>query len=187
MPKLIVFNHVSLDGYFTDTNGDMSWAHADDPEWNAFVAENAGGGGHLVLGRVTYEMMASFWPTPAAMETMPDVANPINEMPKSVFSRTLDEATWQNTTLLKGDAATEMRRLKAEPGPGMVILGSGTIVAQLAQEGLIDEFQIVVNPVVVGNGRTLFEGVAGRPALNLIESRAFANGKVLLRYEPARS
>ena len=185
MPILSVFNHVSLDGYFTDTNGDMSWAYADDPEWNAYMAENASGEGRLVLGRETYDMMASFWPTPAAIETLPDVANSINAMPKLVFSRTLGEAAWQNTTVLKGELTTEMRRLKAEPGLDMTILGSGSIVAQLAQEGLIDEYQIVVNPVVVGKGRTLFEGVTGRPALKLVEARSFTNGKVVLRYVPA--
>jgi dihydrofolate reductase len=94
MRQLIVFNHVSLDGYFVDRNGDMSWAKADhqDPEWDAFVAGNASGGGALVFGRVTYQMMASFWPTPLAMEMMPVVARAMNSMPKIVCSRTLDTA-----------------------------------------------------------------------------------------------
>src|SRR3989304_3988652 len=96
MSKLIVFNSVTVDGYFTDKNGDMSWAHKDDPEWNAFVAGNAKGEGILLFGRVTYELMVSFWPTPMAMELMPDVAKGMNNLPKVVFSRTLDQATWQN-------------------------------------------------------------------------------------------
>jgi dihydrofolate reductase len=186
MRKLLVFNHVSLDGYFVDVNGDMSWAKADhqDAEWNAFVAENASGGGILVFGRVTYELMAGFWPTPFAIENMPVVAEGMNNMPKVVFSRTLDHVSWNNTTLVKGDLAAEIRRMKQEPGEGMAILGSGSIVSQLAQEGLIDEYQIVVNPVVLGAGRTMFDGVKEKLSLKLTKTRAFGNGNVLLRYEP---
>jgi dihydrofolate reductase len=186
MPKLVVFNHVSLDGYFVDSKGDMSWAHVDpqDAEWNAFVSDNAGGGGALVLGRVTYDLMASFWPTPMAAQMMPAVAEGMNNMPKVLFSRTLDKATWHNTTLLKGDIAAETRKLKATPGPDMTILGSGTIVAQLAQAGLIDEYQVVVNPTVLGKGRTMFAGLPAQMALRLTQSRTFGNGNVFLCYQP---
>jgi dihydrofolate reductase len=186
MRKLIVFNHVTLDGYFVDKNGDMSWAKADhqDAEWNAFVAENASGGGVLVFGRITYELMASFWPTPFAIENMPEVAKGMNSMPKVVFSRTLVQASWNNTTLVKGDLAAEIRKMKQTPGEGMAILGSGSIVSQLAQEGLIDEYQIVVNPLALGKGRTMFEGIEEKLTLKLTKSRAFSNGNVLLCYEP---
>jgi dihydrofolate reductase len=185
MRKLIVFNHVSLDGYFVDSNGDMSWAraHSSDPEWNAFVAENAKGGGTLVFGRITYDLMTRYWPTPMAMQHDPVVAERMNSAPKVVFSRTLDNASWNNTRLIKGDITMEMQKLKNEPGEGMVILGSGTIVSQLAQAGLIDEYQVVVNPVVLGKGRTLFEGVKQKLPLRLASSRAFGNGNVFLRYE----
>lgn len=185
MRKLGAFEMVSLDGYFVDANGDMSWAHKQDPEWNAFVGGNASGGGSLLFGRVTYELMASFWPTPAAMERAPAVAEGMNNMPKAVFSRTLDRASWQNTKLVKGDLAAEVRRMKKEPGPDMAILGSGSIVSQLARAGLIDEFQIVVNPIVLGKGKTLFEGVEEKIALKLTKTRAFGNGNVVLYYEPA--
>ena len=186
MRKLLVFNHVSLDGYFVDQNGDMSWAKADhqDAEWNAFVSENASGGGVLVFGRVTYELMAGFWPTPFAIESMPVVAQAMNNMPKVVFSRTLDQAMWNNTTLVKGDLAAEIRKMKLSPGEGLAILGSGSIVSQLAQEGLIDEYQVVVNPVVLGKGRTMFDGVREKLSLKLTEARAFGNGNVLLCYAP---
>lgn len=186
MRKLIVFNHVSLDGYFVDRNGGMSWAKADhqDPEWDAFVSGNAGGGGMLVFGRITYEMMASFWPTPFAKETMPAVAEAMNNQPKVVFSRTLDHASWNNTSLIKGDVVSEIRKLKQEPGDGMVILGSGAVVAQLAPAGLIDEYQIVVNPIALGAGRTMFDGLKEKLALKLTKTRAFGNGNVLLCYEP---
>lgn len=181
----MVFNQVSLDGYFTDRNGDMSWAHKNDPEWNAFAADNAKGGGVLVFGRITYELMASFWPTPIAMEQFPTVAQGMNNMQKVVFSRTLKEASWNNTRLVKRDMAGEVRKLKKESGPDMVILGSGSIVSQLAQEGLIDEFQVVMNPIVLGKGRTMFEGVKDKLILKETRTRTFSNGNVLLCYEPA--
>lgn len=184
MRKLTVFNNVTLDGYFTGSDGDMSWAHQSDSEFSAFVQDNAKGGGVLVLGRTTYEMMASYWPTPMAKANNPVVAKRINDQPKIVFSRTLDGASWSNTTLLKGDPATEIRKLKQQSGPDMTILGSGSIVAQLAAHGLVDEYQIVVVPIVLGAGRTLFQGLAGKQALKPIKTRAFGNGSVLLCYAP---
>ena len=101
MRKLIVFNNVTLDGYFTGADGDMSWAYSgsDDPEFNAFVAGNASGGGQLLLGRITYDLMAGYWPTPIAIKNAPVVAEGMNSMRKVVFSRTLDKAQWNNTRL----------------------------------------------------------------------------------------
>jgi dihydrofolate reductase len=185
MRKLIVFNHVSLDGYFTDAKGDMSFARNDnqDAEWDAFVASNANGGGTLLFGRITYELMASFWPTPFAAESMPLVAQQMNNLPKVVFSRTLDKASWNNTKLVKGDMTGEIRRMKQEPGEDMVIFGSGSLVSQLAQAGLIDEYQIVVDPVALGQGRTMFDGIKEKLPLKLTKTRTFGNGNVLLCYE----
>jgi dihydrofolate reductase len=184
MRKLAVFNSVTLDGYFVDTKGDMSWAHREDPEWNAFVADNASGEAVLVFGRVTYEMMASWWPTPQALQSMPVVAERMNRLQKVVFSRTLDRASWSNTRLVKSDLASSIRAMKREPGDDLVILGSGSIVAQLAQEGLIDEYQIALNPIALGAGRTMFDGIRERLRLKLTQTRSFANGNVFLRYEP---
>jgi len=184
MRKLLVFNMVSLDGFFVDRKGDMSWAHKNDAEWNAFVNENASGNGVLVFGRITYELMASYWPTPMALQNSPVVAKGMNDMPKIVFSRTLDNASWSNTKLVKGDLATEMRELKKEPGPDMVILGSGSIVSQLAQQNLIDEYQIALSPIVLGTGRTMFEGVKEKLNLKLTKSRTFGNGTVFACYQP---
>jgi dihydrofolate reductase len=184
MRKLIVFNSVTVDGYFTDSKGDMSWAHQDDAEWNEFVEENSSGGGALIFGRVTYEMMKSFWPTPQALEHYPVVAKKMDEAPKVVFSRTLDQASWHNTKLLKSNLAAEIRKLKKDSGEDMVILGSGSIVSQLAQDGLIDEYQIVLNPVVLGAGRTMFEGLKEKLKLKLTKTRTFNNGSVFLCYEP---
>jgi dihydrofolate reductase len=186
MRKLIVFNQVSMDGYFVDMNGDMSWAHNvnKDKEWDAFVAANASGGGQLIFGRITYELMTSYWPTPFAMQTDPIVAEGMNNLPKVVFSRTLDKASWNNTKLVKDGMAAEIRRMKNEPGNVMVIMGSGNIISQLTQERLIDEYQIVVIPVALGKGRTMFDGIKEKLSLKLTNTRTFGNGNVLLCYEP---
>jgi dihydrofolate reductase len=174
----------TLDGFIADLNGDMSWARKQDAEWNAFAQENASGGGELLFGRITYDLMTSYWPTPQAMKNNPIVAERMNNLPKVVFSRTLEKASWNNTKLVKGDIAAEVRKMKKEPGPDMVILGSGSIISQLAPEGLIDEYQIVVNPVVLGKGKTMFDGVKKRLTLKLTKKRIFGNGNVLLCYEP---
>ena len=188
MRKLIVFEHVSIDGYFTDARNDMSWAHhrsGDDAEWNAFTAENASGESQLLLGRKTCELMVKYWPTPEAKEKDPKVAGGMNTLPKIVFSRTLTNVSWANTKVVSGDPAAEVRKLKSEPGPVLVILGSGSIVAQLAAAGLVDEYQLVVTPVALGKGRTLFDGLPKNLDLRLTQSRVFKNGKVLLHYAPA--
>ena len=188
MRKLSVFNNVTLDGYFTGIDGDFSWAHSgnDDAEWNTFVAENASGGGQLLFGRITYELMAGYWPTPTATKNDPVVAEGMNRMSKVVFSRTLDKVLWSNTRLVKSDLASAVRKMKQEPGPGMVILGSGSIVSQLTREGLIDEYQVVVNPVVLGKGRTMFDGIQTKLNLKLKGTRTFRNGKIFLCYAPIR-
>ena len=186
MRKLLVFNNQSLDGFIADMNGDMSWAHSHDLEWQAFIADNAKGESQMLFGRKTYDLMASFWPTPQGMQAFPSVAEAMNKAPKVVFSRTPEKATWNNTKLIKTDPAAEVRRLKNEPGPGMVIFGSGSIVSLLAQEGLIDEFQVVVIPVVLSKGKSMFEGIKDKLRLKLTKSRIFGNGNILLCYEPVK-
>ena len=179
-----VFNNVSMDGYYTDASNDMSWAHegGNDPELMEFVKGNAQGKNALVFGRVTYEMMAAWWPTPNAAQAMPEVARGMNEAPKYVFSRTLDAATWSNTTLLTEDPAKAVARIKSTPGPDLTLLGSGSIVAQLAEARLIDEVQLMVVPVVLGAGKSHFAGVTGKPAWTLSRSKTFKNGRVFLAY-----
>jgi dihydrofolate reductase len=108
----------------------------------------------------------------------------MNSIQKVVFSRTMDKASWSNTRLVKQNIEEEIRKLKKQPGKHMAILGSGSIVSQLAQQGLIDEYQIMVNPVVLGKGRTLFEGIRDQLVLKLVRTRTFRNGCVLLTYEP---
>ena len=183
MRKLTMFNSVSLDGYFTDGSGDMGWAHSQDPEWERFTSENAKGEAEFLFGRKTWQMMASFWPTPQAAQMLPSVAKAMNETRKSVFSHTLTDANWQNSRLVKGELVSEVKRMKGESGPGLLLMGSGQIVAQLTQAGLIDTYQIVTVPIVIGAGRSLFEGVTSRARLRLAKSRAFANGNVVSWYE----
>jgi dihydrofolate reductase len=185
MRRLVVFNQLSLDGYIADENGDMSWAHKQDPEWIAFTSENASGEAELVFGRVTYDLMAGWWPTPQALEAFPVVARSMNALPKVVFSRTLEEASWQNTRLVKGDLVEEARKLKAEPGPDLLIMGSGSIVSHLTDARLIDEYQVVVNPIVLGRGRGMFD-VREKARLAFKKARTFGNGNVVLWYEPAK-
>lgn len=186
MRKLIVFNQVSVDGYFVDKNGDMSWAKntIPDEEFQAFVEANASGGGVLLFGRITYDLMAGYWPSPHALQHNPVVAERMNNGPKVVFSRTMEKASWSNTKLVKGDIAAEVRKMKNEPGPGMAILGSGSIISQLTPHGLIDEYQIVIIPTVLGGGRTMFEGVKEKLALKRTKTRSFSNGNVFVCYEP---
>lgn len=184
MRKLSVFNSVSLDGYYTDLHNDMSWAHTGghDPEIEEFTKRNAHDANTLVFGRVTYQMMAAWWPTPAAAQAMPEVAKGMNEAPKYVFSRTLDAVNWANTTVLHGDPAVETARLKLLPGPDLTVLGSGTIVSQLAAAGLIDEVQLMMCPVVLGSGKSQFAGVSGKPWWTLSRSKTFKSGRVYLSY-----
>src|SRR5688572_19277517 len=185
MRQLRAFTSISLDGCFTDARNDMSWAHKQDDEWNAFTSSNASGDGALLFGRVTYEMMKAFWPTPQAALMMPEVARAMNAMPKYVVSRTLDAADWQNTAVLKGDAVASVKALKAQAGPDLVILGSGSLVSALTEARLIDGYQLVIVPVVLGKGRTPFETVGNRPTLTLTRTKSFTNGNVVLWYEPA--
>lgn len=184
MRKVNVFNSVSMDGYYTDANNDMGWAHqgADDPELMEFTKGNAQGTNALVFGRVTYEMMVAWWPTPQAAKQMPEVAKGMNEAPKYVFSRTLDSVNWANTTLLKEDPAKAIARIKQSDGPDLTILGSGTIVAQLAEAGLIDAVQLLVVPVVLGSGKSQFTKVSGKPWWKMTKSKTFKNGRVFIAY-----
>jgi dihydrofolate reductase len=186
MRRLAVFNNVSLDGYFVDAKGGMDFAYAgsDDPEWTEFVSGNASGEGALLFGRVTYDMMAGFWPTPQAKAAMPAVAEGMNRRLKYVVSRTMTDAGWHNTTVLRGDLVSAVRALKQSDGPDVVILGSGSIVAQLAPAKLLDEYQLVVKPIVLGGGRSMFDGLPAPIPLKPTRTRTFGNGNVLLAYEP---
>nr|WP_295922426.1 dihydrofolate reductase family protein [uncultured Dyadobacter sp.] len=182
MGKLIAYNFTTLNGYFKGPDDDISW-HRHEQEEGEFASDSLQAKATLLFGRVTYEMMASWWPTPMAIESMPDVAKGMNASDKIVFSNTLDTAGWENTTLVKGNLVEEVRKLKADPDRVMTILGSGSIITQLAEANLIDEYQFMIDPVALGDGTPSFQGLSRKLDLRLIDSRVFKSGVVLLRYE----
>jgi dihydrofolate reductase len=182
MRKLILFNLISLDGYFEGPGGSIDW-HTVDEEFNDFATAQLDEAGGLVFGRVTYSMMAAYWPTPEAAASDPEVAERMNALPKIVASRTLKQADWANSRVVQ-DIAAELRRSKGEPGGDLLLFGSGLLVADLARQGLIDEYRLMISPVVLGAGRALFEGLPEPLPLELLRTRQFGNGNVLLVYRP---
>ena len=184
MGKVSVFNFVTLNGYFKGPKGDISW-HRHGAEENAFAAEALKVGNILLFGRVTYELMASYWPTPIAATNDPTVAEGMNSADKIVFSRTLKKAEWSNTRLVKDNIVETIRTMKQMPGKDMTLLGSGSIVSQFADQGLIDEYQIMVDPVVLGDGTPIFKNIRQKLDLKLTKTTTFKSGVVLLSYLPA--
>jgi dihydrofolate reductase len=185
MRKLRAFNFITLNGYFKGPNGDTSWHKHGGEEENKYAEEGAQSKSTLLFGRVTYKMMASYWPTAMAIENNPIVANGMNEAEKIVFSKTLKKADWKNT-LIVTNAEEEIRKMKKAKGNDMTILGSGSIITQLAQAGLIDEFQLMVDPIALGAGTTLFKNISPPLHLKLTNTKAFKSGVVLLCYEPQK-
>src|SRR5258705_1542759 len=183
MRKLSIFNFVTLNGFFKGPGEDTSW-HKHGGEEAEFSAENLKPGNILLFGRVTYEMMASFWHTPMAVENFPTVAEGMNKAEKIVFSRTLKKAVWQNTKVIKENIVEEIRKMKKLPGKDMTVLGSGSIITQLAEHGLIDEYQIMIDPVAIGKGTPIFNNLEHELDLKLISTRTFKSGVVLLSYQP---
>ena len=186
MRKIIVFENITLDGFMAGPNGEIDWAIRDD-EVTQFSQEGQDSIDLFMFGRVTYDMMASFWPTPAGKSANPVFAEVLNNNPKIVFSRTLQDAGWQNTGIMKDLNKGELQKLKQQPGGGMMIFGSGTIVNELAALGLIDEFQLMVNPVVLGAGKPLFKETTGKLNLELVKARPFRSGIVFLQYLSAKN
>ena len=186
MRKVNVFNFITLNGYFQGPNGDISWHRhvSDESEESEYAAEGLKSGSTLLFGRVTYQMMASYWPTPDAMKNAPMMAEGMNNADKIVFSRTLKKAEWKNTRLVKDNIVEEIKKLKQTPGKDMTILGSGSILTQLAEEGLIDEYQFMVDPVALGDGTPLFKNIRRPLNLQLTATRTFKSGSVLLSYQP---
>lgn len=183
MGKLSVFNFLTLNGFYKGLNEDISW-HRHGVEENDFAADGAKSQGILLFGRVTYEMMAGFWPGPEAIKNNPAVAEGMNKSDKIVFSTTLESAGWNNTKLIKRDIIEEIKKLKQLPDTNMTILGSGSIVTQCAEQGLIDHYQLMIDPVVIGEGTPLFKGISNKLDLRLINTKTFESGVVLLTYQP---
>lgn len=181
MRKLIMWNMVTLDGYFEGTHGwdidfhNRGWGE----ELEQLSLDQLGAADLLLFGRATYQGMADYWPT--ATE---DVAELMNSIPKVVFSRTLQSADWKNTRLVKSDAAEEVRRLKQAPGKDIYIFGSADLAASLTAAGLIDEYRLGLNPVALGSGNPLFKPMSRPLNMKLLEARPLKTGCIILRYAP---
>jgi dihydrofolate reductase len=185
--RIVVMLSVSLDGYFEGPDGDLSW-HLVDDEVHTEFNQVLGAMSAFLDGRVSYELMAEYWPTadvdPEASPPMVEFSRIWREMPKLVYSRTLEKAEW-NATVVREVDPVEVRRLAAGPGCDMA-LGGADLVDTFRRLDLIDEYRLYVHPVLVGSGRRLFAPADAPASLRLVETRAFGNGVVLLRHERAR-
>jgi len=180
MRKVIVSNLMSLDGFFEGPNHELDWFVVDQ-EFFEYARDMLRGVDTILFGRKTYQHMADYWPSAPAEE----IADQMNNLPKIVFSRTLESAEWQNSTLVKNDAVAEISKLKQLPGKDMVILGSASLASFLLQQGLIDEYRVILNPVLLGSGRPLFQDVKQRLRLKLSRTKLFGSGVVVLYYQSA--
>lgn len=186
MKKLFSFNMMTLDGFFDSQPPDLSWHHVD-AEFNEFAIAQLKEIDTLLFGRVTYQMMASYWSTPQAIQDDPVVAKLMNQTPKVVFSRTLNHADWENSRLIRDQLADEIKKLKQQSTKDLAIFGSADLLATLNQLDLVDEHRVMVNPVLLGQGRPLFPASKDKFNLKLLKARAFGNGNVLLCYQPERN
>jgi dihydrofolate reductase len=184
MRKLIFFNLITVDGFFEGPNQDIEWHNVDD-EFNELAIEQLDAVDMILFGRVTYELMASYWPTDVALKNDPVVAEKMNSKAKLVFSRTLEKADWNNTRLVKENIPDEIQKLKRQPGKDLIIFGSSDLSVALAQAGLIDEYRLMVNPLILGHGKTILQGLPDRLELKLLKTRTMRNGNVMLYYQPA--
>jgi dihydrofolate reductase len=178
MRKMFAFIVTTVDGYYEGPNGEFDWPVVD-AEFNDFAVEQLDEIGTLLFGRVTYEGMAAYWPTPAAIEDDPRIAARMNGVEKVVVSRTLDRADWENTRLIREDVAAELARLKEQPGKAIAIFGSSALTVSLLRLGLVDEVRIMVHPVVLGAGKSVFRTADERMALRLLRTRHFVSGSVM--------
>lgn len=179
MRRLVVWNMMTLDGYFEGPKPwEIDWhEYVWGEELERFSLDQAREVGTLLFGRKTYEGMAGYWSTATG-----EVAEFMNAVPKVVFSNTLATADWNNTRLVKGSAAEEVARLKQGAGKDLFIFGSAHLAGALTKAGLIDEYRIGLNPVVLGRGTPLFKPSDGRMRLKLEQVRTMSSGVVLLRY-----
>jgi dihydrofolate reductase len=180
MRRIIVSNLMSLDGFFEGPNHELDWFVVDE-EFFEYARDMLRGVDIILFGRKTYRYMADYWPSAPADE----IADQMNNLPKIVFSRTLQSTEWKNSTLVKSDAAAEISRLKQLPGKDMVILGSASLASFLLERGLIDEYRVILNPVFLGSGRPLFQDAKQRLRLKLSRTKLFRSGVVVLYYQSA--
>ena len=183
MRKLIMWNMVTLDGLFEGhKKWDLGWHnYVWGDELEQFSLDQLKTVGMLLFGRITYEGMAAYWTTAQGA-----VADFMNNLPKAVFSRTLDKATWNNTSLVKEDAVQAVTAMKQEPGKDLFIFGSADFSSTMMRAGLVDEYRLGLNPLVLGGGTPLFKPSASELKMKLLEARPLKSGVLILRYEPQR-
>jgi dihydrofolate reductase len=172
---------MSLDGFFEGPKKELDWFVTDE-EFFAYAREMLCAADTLLFGRATYQHMANYWPSAPADE----IADKMNNLPKVVFSQTLQKVEWKNSRLVRGNVAEEISNLKNQPGKDMVVLGSASLASWLLQLGLVDEYRIILTPVLIGAGTPLFRDVNTRLKLQLLSMRSFASGVVVLYYQRAR-
>lgn len=195
MRKVIVNEFLTLDGVMqapggVDEDRDGGFEHGGwqlpllDDVAQKSIAEGMAEAGGFLLGRKTYEIFAAYWPTASEEEAV--VAGPLNSLPKYVASRTLtDPLAWQNSTVLEGDVAEAVGALKRESGKDVHVIGSGDLVQTLMQHDLVDEYRLMINPILVGSGKRLFRGNNDRQVLRLVDSTISSTGVVIATYETA--
>ena len=195
--RIVMFNWLTANGYFAGADGNLDWVVPDEQQAKAAV-DAIPFFDTVLFGRRTYELFEKFWDHPVDdSSTAPDPHHPgqqtrehreisiwLNEMNKLVFSKTLQNARWKNSRVLHELDRHEIETLKNQPGKNMILFGSGSIVSQLTQHGLIDEYQYVVCPIFLGNGRPLLSNVSKNLRLDLLEAKQYESGDVLLRYAP---
>jgi dihydrofolate reductase len=181
---LASFIVTSLDGFSEGPNGEFDWLVPDE-EFNDFAARQLDEADTIGFGRVTYEHMAGYWPTELARMNDPAITSRMNAKPKLVFSSTLEHADWSNTTIIAGEAVEQIATVKSAPAGELLVIGSAHLTANFAAAGVLDELRVMVCPIVIGQGRSLFEDLKGRLALSLANVRQFASSNVLLTYRPA--
>ncbi|MHB1132041.1 MAG: dihydrofolate reductase family protein [Chloroflexota bacterium] len=186
MRKVILSMMVSLDGFIEGPGSDLDW-HRVDEDFNEYAVGLLHTVDTILFGRVTYQMFEGYWPGAATdlaiSESDRKIAHLINDAEKVVFSRTLENVSWRNSRLVTGDVGQEIARLKERPGKDMVVYGGATLAQSLMQRGLFDDYRLFVNPIVLGAGKPLFGAHEDRFALQLLETRTFATGVVLLHYQ----
>jgi len=186
MKKILVFNNVSVDGLFSDAEAGVGWAKRDGEELTEYVKQSRSNIGTYLFGKTTYQMFAGFWPTPAGKMANPYFAKILSEGRKVVFSKSLKNADWENTVIEPTADPRTLDRIKSSSDGDCLIFGSGTLVRDMTERGLIDEYQLILNPVILGQGRTFFSPLSESIELQLLEAKPFKNGTVLLRYQPLK-